>query len=126
MNGLLLAAGVTAAGVAAVHLVAGHVDPVRPLLASPLAQVPKRTLHAVWHMVSADLILAAITLVHLALARPQGARLAGLLLAVHFAAYSAVFLVIAMVTFGGAWRLLRLPQWLLLLPVAVLTWLGSM
>ncbi|MFE3450933.1 hypothetical protein ACFXJ8_18580 [Nonomuraea sp. NPDC059194] len=124
MNGPLLAAGITAAGVALVHLVAGHADPVRPLLASGLAQVPKRTLHAVWHLVSVNLILAAATLVYLALAQPQGAHLAGQLLAVHFAAYAAVFLVITL-TFDGTQRLLRLPQWLLLLPVAVLTWIGS-
>ncbi|WP_101789933.1 hypothetical protein [Nonomuraea indica] len=124
MNGHLLAAGITAAVVAAVHLTAGHVDPVRPLLASTLPQVPKRTLHAVWHLVSADLVLAAAALLYLALVQPPGTPLAGLLLAVHFAAYTAVFLAVTS-TFDGAWRLLRLPQWLLLLPVAVLAWIGS-
>lgn len=125
MNALLLAAGVASAAVAGIHLVAGHVDPVRPLLASALAEVPKRTLHAVWHMVSVDLLLGAVVLVYLALAKPTGAGLTGMVLAAHFAAYAVVFLVVAL-SFDGSNRLLRLPQWLLLLPVAVLTCLGSL
>ncbi|MEU2035915.1 hypothetical protein [Nocardia amamiensis] len=124
MNGWWLAAGVSAAAVAAVHVVAGHVDPVRPLLACALPEVPKRTLHAVWHLVSADLVLAAITLIVLAFAQPSGSDLAGLLLAAHFAAYTAVFLVI-IASLRGPRRLLRLPQWMLLLPIAVLAWLGA-
>ncbi|MEV0945258.1 hypothetical protein [Rhodococcus sp. NPDC049939] len=124
MNGMLLAAGVTAAGVAVIHLVAGHADVVRPLLASTLAQVPKRTMHSVWHLVSADLVFAAAALVYLGLVQPEGTRLVGLLLAAHFAAYAGVFLAITL-TFDGSSRLFRLPQWLLLLPVAVLALLGS-
>ncbi|MCY0931268.1 hypothetical protein OTB20_34815 [Streptomyces sp. H27-H1] len=125
MNGWLLAAGVTAAGVAGVHLVAGHRDPVRPLLTSGLADVPKRTLHAVWHLVSADLALAAAVLIYLAV-EPQssGTDLVALFVAVHFIAYSAVFLVIT-VSAGWSKPLLRLPQWMLLLPVAIMSWLGT-
>ncbi|WP_084965755.1 hypothetical protein [Thermoactinospora rubra] len=56
--------------------------------------------------------------------RRPGTRLAGALIAAHFVAYTLVFLVI---TVSVDWpnRLLRLPQWLMLLPVAILTWLGS-
>ncbi|AOW91689.1 hypothetical protein BFN03_00630 [Rhodococcus sp. WMMA185] len=124
MNGMLIAAGVTAAAVSAIHLTAGHVDTVRPLLASALAQVPKRTMHAVWHLVSADLVLAAAALIFLGLAQPEGTQLVGLLIGVYFAAYSGVFLVITL-TFDGWTRLFRLPQWLLLLPISVLALLGS-
>lgn len=124
MNLWLLAAGVAAAGVAGVHLVAGHVEPVRPLLASALDEVPKRTLHVVWHMVSADLAIAAVTLLFLAAAHPPGATLVARLVALHFLAYAAIFVVVAL-SVDWPRPLLRLPQWALLLPVAALTWLGT-
>ncbi|WP_067833819.1 hypothetical protein [Nocardia lijiangensis] len=124
MNVWLMAAGVAAAAVAAVHVVAGHVDPVRPLLDSALPDVPKRTLHVVWHWVSVDLVLAALTLIVLAAAEPVGTELVALLTAIHFAAYTVVFVVIAAVL-PGPWRLLRLPQWMLLAPIAVLSLAGA-
>ncbi|MGW7457198.1 hypothetical protein [Streptomyces sp. NPDC054797] len=125
MNGWLLAAGITAFGVAATHIAAGHRDVVRPLLSCALTDEPKRVLHAVWHMVSVDLVLSAAALVYLALA--GGTSATGPMawfVAAHFLAYSAAFLV---VTFAVGWSkpLLRLPQWILLLPVAVLAAAGA-
>ncbi|MEU9255860.1 hypothetical protein AB0D66_28975 [Streptomyces sp. NPDC048270] len=125
MNGWLLAAGITAAGVAATHIAAGHRDVVRPLLSCGLADEPRRVLHAVWHMVSADLVLSAAALVYLALAQdtPATAPMAWFV-AAHFLAYTAAFLT---VTLSAGWPkpLLRLPQWILLLPVAALTAAGA-
>ncbi|MCX5071014.1 hypothetical protein OHA84_36410 [Streptomyces sp. NBC_00513] len=125
MNGWLLAAGITALGVAAVHVVGGHRDVVRPLLSSWLADEPKRVLHAVWHMVSADLVLSGLALLYLALT--DGTAETGLLawfVAAHFIAYAAAFLA---VTLSVDWPrpLLRLPQWILLLPVAALAAAGA-
>ncbi|MCP2318053.1 hypothetical protein APR12_003406 [Nocardia amikacinitolerans] len=124
MNGWLLSAGVAAAAVAGVHVVAGHIDPVRPLLDSALPDVPKRTLHVVWHWVSVDLVLSALTLVALAVAEPTGTELVALLTALHFAAYTVVFVVVA-TALPGPRRLLRLPQWMLLAPIAVLALAGA-
>lgn len=124
MNGYLLAAGLTAAVVSAIHIIAGHVDPVRPLLASSMADVPKRTMHAVWHMVSVDLVATAATLLALAWWQPAGTELVAMLTAARFAAYTVVFLVIASRLPGRA-PLLRLPQWILLAPVAILAGLGG-
>ncbi|WP_284582000.1 hypothetical protein [Streptomyces sp. 2P-4] len=120
MNGWLLAAGVTALGVTAVHIVGGHRDVVRPLLSSGLADEPKRVLHAVWHMVTADLALSGLALLYLSLADgTPGAGLLAWFVAAHFTAYAAAFLAI---TLSVKWPrpLLRLPQWILLLPVAAL------
>ncbi|MFD8150626.1 hypothetical protein ACFY3O_05190 [Streptomyces sp. NPDC001046] len=64
-----------------IHATAGGRSVVRPLLRSTVAAEPKRTLHVVWHMVTADLLLGSLVL--------------------------------------------RLPQWMLLLPVAVLAFVGS-
>ncbi|MEU9706077.1 hypothetical protein [Streptomyces sp. NPDC047981] len=124
MNGWLLAAGVTAFGVAAVHMVAGRRDIVLPLLSCGLADEPRRVLHAVWHMVTVDLVLSAAALVYLATA--DDTSVTGPMawfVAAHFLAYAVVFLV---VTLSADWArpLLRLPQWMLLLPVAVLTVAG--
>ncbi|MFC9660046.1 hypothetical protein ACFVJ5_07385 [Nocardia sp. NPDC127606] len=124
MNWYLLAAGLTAAVVSAIHIVAGHVDPVRPLLASSMADVPKRTMHAVWHMVSVDLVATASTLLAVAWWQPVGFELVAVLTAVRYAAYSVVFVVIALRVPGRA-PLLRLPQWILLAPVAILAGLGG-
>ncbi|MEV0292573.1 hypothetical protein [Nocardia sp. NPDC050710] len=124
MNGWLLGAGVAAAAVAGVHVIAGHFDPVRPLLASALPDVPKRTLHVVWHWVSVDLVLAALTLIAVALVEPEGTELVALLTAVHFAAYTIVFMLIA-AALPGPRRLLELPQWMLLAPIAALAFAGA-
>ncbi|MFE9660277.1 hypothetical protein [Streptomyces sp. NPDC005955] len=125
MNGWFLTAGITAAGVAATHVVLGHRDVVRPLSSSGLADEPKGVLHAVWHMVSVDLVLSVAALVHLALADDTSTtRLAAWFVAAHFLAYAIAFLV---VTLSAGWPrpLLRLPQWMLLLPVGALTAAGA-
>ncbi|MET7874909.1 hypothetical protein [Streptomyces cyaneofuscatus] len=125
MNGWLLAAGTTALGVAAVHIVGGHRDVVRPLLSCGLADEPKRVLHAVWHMVSIDLVLSGLALLHLSLtdSTPETGLVAWFV-AAHFIAYAAAFLVVTL-TVGWPRPLLRLPQWILLLPVAALTAAGA-
>ncbi|MGV9314206.1 hypothetical protein ACWDR0_18795 [Streptomyces sp. NPDC003691] len=125
MNGWFLTAGAVAAGTAAIHIAAGHRDVVRPLLSSGMPDEPRRALHAVWHMVSADLVLSAAALFWIALADDSAAaRAVAWFTAAHFAAYTAVFLVI---TLSAGWPrpLLRLPQWILLLPVAALTAAGA-
>ncbi|QIP88182.1 hypothetical protein GLX30_33875 [Streptomyces sp. Tu 2975] len=125
MNGWFLAAGITALGVAAVHVVGGHRDVVRPLISCGLADEPKRVLHAVWHMVSVDLAFSGLALLYLALM--DGTPEAGLVawfVAAHFIAYAAAFLVVTL-SVGRPRPLLRLPQWILLLPVAVLTAVGA-
>ena len=65
MNGWLLASGLVAAATAVIHVGAGGRDVVRPLLDSGLAAESKRTLHAVWHLVTADLVLGAAVLLFL-------------------------------------------------------------
>ncbi|MFJ3921690.1 hypothetical protein [Streptomyces sp. NPDC090022] len=125
MNGWFLAAGLTASGVAAVHIAAGHRDVVRPLLSCGLADEPRRVLHVVWHMVSVDLVLSAAALLYLAPADDTSATgPVAWFVAAHFVAYTAAFLVVTL-SVGWPRPLLRLPQWMLLLPVAVLTVAGA-
>lgn len=125
MNGWLLAAGITALGVAAVHIVAGHRDVVRPLLSCGLGDEPKRVLHAVWHMVSIDLALSGLALLHLSLTdSTSGTGMVAWFVAAHFIAYAAAFLIVTL-SVGWPRPLLRLPQWILLLPVAALAAAGA-
>ncbi|MFI9296646.1 hypothetical protein [Streptomyces gardneri] len=125
MNGWLLAAGITALGVAAVHIVGGRRDVVRPLLSCGLADEPKRVLHAVWHMVSIDLMLSGLALLYLSLTDgTPGTGLVAWFVAAHFMAYAAAFLVVTL-SVGWPRPLLRLPQWILLLPVAALAAAGA-
>ncbi|MCB5164423.1 hypothetical protein LG634_06185 [Streptomyces bambusae] len=125
MNGWLLAAGVVAFGVAGIHMTAGHKDVVRPLLTGDLAAEPRGALHAVWHMVTADLVLSAAALLWLSVADGTAGRaLVAWFVAAHFLAYAAVFLAVTL-SMGWSRPLLRLPQWILLLPVAVLAGAGA-
>ncbi|WP_236242091.1 hypothetical protein [Streptomyces sp. CC228A] len=123
MNGWLLAAGGIAAATALVHAAAGGRSVVLPLLGSEVAAEPKRTLHVVWHMVTADLLLSSVALLVLACASAPSTPLV-LFIAAQYLAYAAAFLT---VTLAADWPrpLLRLPQWMLLLPVGVLALIGA-
>ncbi len=125
MNVLMLAAGTLAAITTGIHVFAGHVDPVRPLLSSTLAEVPKRTFHVVWHMVSLFLALSAVVLLYLALTEVASANALARFIAVNYLGFGLVFLTI---TLSLDWprRLFRLPQWALLLPVAALAWAATL
>ncbi|AMW08642.1 hypothetical protein A4E84_03430 [Streptomyces qaidamensis] len=122
MNGWLLTAGGIAAATALVHATAGGRSVVRPLLGSAVAAEPKRTLHVVWHMVTADLLISSIALLALAFAAAPSTALV-LFIAAQYLAYAALFLI---VTLTADWPrpLLQLPQWMLLAPVAALALIG--
>ncbi len=125
MNKLLLSAAVLAAFVTAVHVIAGGKDVASPLLASSISEEPRLTLYAVWHMVSVLLGISAAALVRAAMPKHQaGMASAVRLLALLWGASGLVFLVVA-ATQAGEGLFLKLPQWVLLLPVSVLAWLGA-
>jgi hypothetical protein len=123
VNGWLLTAGAIAAATTLIHATAGGRSIVRPLLGSAVAAEPKRTLHVVWHMVTADLLLSSIALLALAFADAPSTALV-LFIAAQYLAYAVVFLII---TLAADWPrpLLQLPQWMLLLPVGVLALIGT-
>lgn len=124
MNKVLLLASVLAAAVTAIHVVAGGSDVAAPLLASDMAESPRLTLYAAWHMVSVLLGASALALGWAALpGRTTPAASAVRLVAVLWIASGVVFLIIGL-TQPGDGLLLKLPQWILLIPVGVLAWLG--
>jgi hypothetical protein len=120
MNKPLLFAALLTTFIAAVHLFAGGADVAAPLLASSLEEEPRLTLYAVWHLVSLTLVLSAIALYVSAL--PQHAvasRYLALFISILWLGFGAVFLVVAF-TQPGEGLLLKMPQWILFLPVGVL------
>jgi hypothetical protein len=124
MNWWWLASGVLCLVSALVHTVAGHFDPVVPFLRAELEATVKATLYACWHMVTVTLFASALALLGIGLSPGvPGARLVATFVSSLYVLYSIVFLIIGARWFS--WRLLRLPQWTLLLPVGVLAAIGA-
>ena len=120
MNRWLLGAGALALFTAAVHLVAGGHSVAAPLLASTLDEVPRITMYGVWHLVSLVLALSGVAL--LLSARPQAlppARWMVAFIGVLWLGFGVVMLCVAALEAGEGWWL-KLPQWLLLMPVGAL------
>lgn len=126
MNRPLLIAALLAAFTFCVHLFAGGPDVAAPLLVSTLAAEPKLTLYAVWHMVSAALALSVIAFFVGALPRrAHAARYLVLFVSALWCAFGVVVLVVAAMQSERGW-FLKLPQWIVLLPVGLLgLWGGS-
>ncbi len=124
MNPWWLASGVLCLVTAFVHTVAGHSHPVVPFLRTDLEETAKATLHVCWHLVTVTLFLSAFALLGLGFSPGiAGAGLFAGFLASLYVLFVIVFLVIGVKRFGG--KLLRLPQWTLLLPVGVLAAIGA-
>ena len=125
MNKVLLLASALAAAVTVIHVWAGGRDIAEPLLASQLAEEPRLTLYAVWHVVSVLLGFSAIALARAAMPR-HGAETASAvrLVAVLWVASGLVFLAVAATQVGDG-LFLKLPQWALLIPVGGLAWFGA-
>jgi hypothetical protein len=125
MNRPLVVAAFLAAFTALVHLFAGGPDIAAPLLASTLADEPRLTLYAVWHMATVALALSALALFVAALPRhAAAARYMVLFISALWCAFGIVFLSVIAIQQEGEW-LFKLPQWLLLLPVGLLGLWGS-
>ncbi len=109
-----------------IHLIGGQFDVIKPFLQCDLVAVPKATLHACWHMVTVILFASAIALLYSGVnPTSTGSNALALFIGGQFVAYAIVFLVFAL---AGNWgkKLIRLPQWTLLLPIGVLSIVGSL
>jgi hypothetical protein len=124
MNPWWLASGLLCFVTALVHTVAGHFDPVVPFLRTELEATAKATLYVCWHMVTVTLYVSALALLGLGLSpTTSGATLLATFISGLYVLYSILFLAIGARRFN--WRLFRLPQWTLLLPVGVLAAIGA-
>ena len=116
-----VAAGIINLLTAFIHLIGGHFDPILPFVSSDLAVIPKATLHAVWHMVTVMLFFSSSVLLYIGIkpnkyASKQIAALLGAL----YVLFSIVFIVVNI-----GYGFFKLPQWVLLFPVGVLSLYGA-
>lgn len=125
MSKTIFTAGLIAAFTAAIHIFAGGPEIAVPLLYSQITEVPKLTLYAVWHMVSAALVFSAIALFIGSLNKHKdSARYLVTFISLLWIAFGLVFIVVA-ITRAGEGLFFKLPQWILLIPVGLLGLWGS-
>lgn len=125
MNFWILGAGLIGLFTALVHIVAGQVDPVRPFLKSELSEVPKATLLACWHMVSAVLIICGAVLTYVGWFNLQSSYHAVAGISLTYIIFSFVFIIVGWYFFGYR-SFIKLPQWILLMPIGTLGFIGVM
>ena len=125
MNVWIFSAGIIGLFTAFVHIFVGQVDPVRPFLKSDLADIPKATLLACWHMVSVTLFICGLALTYIGWFNLDSFLNVVLGISIVFVIFSLVFVAVGWYFFG--WQtFIKLPQWLLLLPIGVLGLIGAM
>ncbi len=125
MNIWIFSAGVIGLFTAFVHLFAGQVDPVRPFLKSELPDIPKATLLACWHMVSVTLFISGLVLTYVGWFNLNAFLNVVFGISTLFVIFSLVFVVVGWYFFGLK-TFIKLPQWILLLPIGALGLIGAM
>ncbi|WP_114767914.1 hypothetical protein [Vibrio rhodolitus] len=124
MNIWLLIAGVLGIFTALVHVFAGQVDPVRPFLKSTLAEVPKATLLACWHLVSVTLISSSLVILYIAWFDFSLQYLLVQFIGWLYVLFALVFISVGWYFFAHK-VFFTLPQWILLLPIGGLALYGT-
>ncbi|GGY80437.1 hypothetical protein GCM10011613_26830 [Cellvibrio zantedeschiae] len=120
MNKILATAAGLAAFTAALHTFGGTPEIEAPLLQAPLPQEISLLLYTCWHLVTAALTLSAIGL--FISAKPKHtvqSHYMALFISFMWIAFGLVFIVVD-ITYSGLPMLLKLPQWILLIPIGVL------
>lgn len=122
LNLYLLISGAIALFTAFLHLIAGHFHPVLPFLSTRMDDRVKGTFYACWHMVTVLLFASAVWFLFSAYV-PVDA-LSVQMLSGQFILFGLVFLAVGrFLKIKRAW--VRLPQWILLIPIGVFGFLGS-
>jgi len=124
MNYWILTSGVICLFTAAVHIFAGQQEPIKPFLKSNLQDVPKATLLACWHMVSAVLVLTGGLFTYVGCKNIEKLQSLVIFHSITFIIFSLIFMVIGGYFFKHR-ALISLPQWLLLLPIGITGLIGS-
>ncbi|KPH61962.1 hypothetical protein AMS58_06705 [Pseudoalteromonas porphyrae] len=124
MNTWVFIAGIIGLFTSCVHIFAGQVDPIRPFLKSDLPDIPKATLLACWHMVSATLVICGLVLTFVGWFNLNSFQNVVIGISVTFIIFSFVFFTVGWYFFKLN-TFIKLPQWLLLLPIGVLGIVGA-
>ncbi|WP_325892983.1 hypothetical protein [Grimontia sp. NTOU-MAR1] len=125
VNTWIFAAGIIGIFTSLVHIFAGQVDPVRPFLKSDLPDIPKATLLGCWHMVSAILVISGFALAYIGWFNLSSFQNIVIGISVSFVIFSLVFIAVGWCFFKFQ-AFIKLPQWILLLPIGILGLIGVM
>ena len=125
MNRKLFVTALLAVLTSAVHIFIGTPEIKAPLLESSMSQELSLLLYVCWHLVSVTLVFSAIVFFVAARAEFQikyqyTAKLVSLL----WLSFGCVFIVIAL-WYSDTSMLLKLPQWVLFLPIGAIGLWGS-
>ena len=123
MNIWIFSSGLLGLFTALVHIFAGQIDPVRPFLRSDLDLVPKATLLACWHLVSVILLASSVMLIYAGWNGNESFDPLIWLIGSLYILFALVFIATGWYFFAGR-CFVKLPQWLLLLPIGVLSVYG--
>ncbi|HFG1639917.1 TPA: hypothetical protein ACGFW1_003606 [Vibrio cholerae] len=123
MNTWIFSAGVIGLFTSCVHIFAGQMDPFKPFLKSDLADIPKATLLACWHIVSAILVLCGFALTYVGWFNLDSFQNVVVGISVSFITFSFVFIGVGWYFFKIKTSI-KLPQWVLLLPIGILGLIG--
>ncbi|MEZ9186526.1 hypothetical protein AB4158_20465 [Vibrio splendidus] len=125
MNIWIFSSGLLAPFTTLVHVFAGQIDPVRPFLKSKLDDIPKATLLACWHLVSVTLFVSSLMLLYVGWYGIDSLYFLIQLLGFLYILYASVFVAVGLYFFGAK-VFVKLPQWILLLPIGFLANYGAM
>ena len=125
MNIWIFSSGLLALFTTLVHVFAGQIDPVRPFLESKLDDIPKATLLACWHLVSVTLFVSSLMLLYVGWYGIDSLYFLIQLLGFLYILYASVFVAVGLYFFGAK-VFVKLPQWILLLPIGLLANYGAM
>ncbi|MEZ8801058.1 hypothetical protein AB6D78_07675 [Vibrio splendidus] len=124
MNIWIFSSGLLALFTTLVHVFAGQIDPVRPFLKSKLDDIPKATLLACWHIVSVTLFVSSLMLLYVGWYGIDSLYFLIQLLGFLYILYASVFVAVGLYFFGAK-VFVKLPQWILLLPIGLLANYGA-
>ncbi|MFS1419325.1 hypothetical protein BCU26_003470 [Vibrio splendidus] len=125
MNIWIFSSGLLALFTTLVHVFSGQLDPVRPFLKSKLDDIPKATLLACWHLVSVTLFVSSLMLLYVGWYGIDSLYFLIQLLGFLYILYASVFVAVGLYFFGAK-VFVKLPQWILLLPIGLLANYGAM
>ena len=125
MNTWIFIAGIIGLFTTLVHIIGGQLDPVRPFLKSDLPDIPKATLLGCWHMVSVTLLMSGLVLTYVGWFNLSSFQNIVIGISVNFIIFSLVFIAVGWHFFKFQ-TFVKLPQWVLLLPIGTLGLIGVM
>jgi hypothetical protein len=108
------------------HLTLGNTRFLQPMLAASFDAVPKKVMHAVFHYITAFLLLSAALLIAIGVGFSFGeeTRLAVWFIAANYTLFAVGQIALAL-TSGIPSALTKLFQWVFWVVIAVLAWIGA-